>query len=193
MRYRQGHKEETRRRIVEAASARFREAGVEGVGVAGLMAEAGLTHGGFYAHFKSKEDLVRKAIAASLACTTDAFERAARKSDDGLETIVRGYLNARHRDEPGEGCIGASLAAELARHPKPTRQVFAASIGRLVELIAAELPAGDEDARHRRALAIFSLMMGALQLARAEPDAARSDEILQSAADAALALGRADI
>lgn len=190
MRYQKGHKEETHQRIVGAASQRFRKEGAESVGVAGLMADAGLTHGGFYAHFNSKEDLFCEAVTKALADTTAEFERATRNADHGLEVIVRGYLSLRHRNQPEQGCAGASLAAEVARHPKHTRQVFSESIDRVIDLIETHIPATEPGTRRQRATAIFALMMGALQLARAEPDEARSRAILENAVEAALELGR---
>jgi TetR/AcrR family transcriptional repressor of nem operon len=190
MRYGQGHKAETRRRIVEVAARRFRKEGTNAVGVATLMADAGLTHGGFYAHFRSKEALLGEAVAAALAGTTAGFERLARPAPDGLAAIVRAYLSRTHRDEPQQGCAGASLAAEIARASKRTRRSFAESIAALVSVIEAQLPEGDAALRRSRAMAIFALLMGALQLARAEPDAERSEQILESGIEAALALGR---
>jgi AcrR family transcriptional regulator len=182
MRYAKGHKDATRRRIVEAASQRFRKEGVERVGVAGLMAEAGLTHGGFYAHFPSKEDLVREAVSEGFAATHARFERLAQAG--GLEAIVREYLSPRHRDQPERGCTAAALTAEVARHPEPTRLAFTERTDALIGLIAEQLPGHDR----RRASAILALMLGALQLARAETDPERSQELLDSAVDAALAL-----
>jgi TetR/AcrR family transcriptional regulator, transcriptional repressor for nem operon len=190
MRYQEGHKEQTRERIVEAASKRFRKQGAHAVGVAGLMADAGLTHGGFYAHFKSKEDLIREAVAAALARTTGGFERVAQNADDGLEAIVRGYLSRKHRDQPEQGCVAASLTPEVARHQKQTRRVFSENISKLISLVEAQLPFADEQLRRQRSIAVFSLLMGTLQLARAEPDSKRSQEILESGIAAALALGR---
>jgi TetR/AcrR family transcriptional regulator, transcriptional repressor for nem operon len=190
MRYREGHKAETRRRIVEVAARRFRKEGADAVGVAGLMADAGLTHGGFYAHFKSKEALLGEAVAAALAGTTEGFERLAQSAPDGLAAIVRAYLSRTHRDEPQQGCAGASLAAEIARASKRTRRAFADSVAALVAVIEAQLPSGDPVRRRSRATAIFALLMGALQLARAEPDAERAQQILESGIEAALALGR---
>jgi AcrR family transcriptional regulator len=188
MRYQKGHKKQTRQRIVEIASQRFRKEGVASVGLASLMSDAGLTHGGFYAHFKSKEDLFREAVAAALSATTAEIERVAQQTGDGLEDIVRGYLSERHRDQPQHGCVAASLASEVARHPKRTRRTFAARIEKVVDLIEAHLPAAGPATRRRRSVAIFSLMMGALQLARAEPDKTQSKEILESAVEAALTL-----
>src|ERR1700761_8305374 len=114
MRYEKGHKETTRRHILDVASAQFRENGVAAVGLAGIMQAAGLTNGAFYAHFESKEDLVR-------AVLREAFERRQQRlranleSKVGLDTIVRDYLSARHRDGAGGGCPTAALVAEIAR------------------------------------------------------------------------------
>src|SRR5215207_9759147 len=104
MRYEKGRKEQTRKRIVDVASARFRARGIEATGVAGLMADAGLTHGGFYAHFRSKDDLAREAIAEAHAQSRETWTKevqaAKERGEDGLETIVRRYLRTAHRDRP---------------------------------------------------------------------------------------------
>jgi TetR/AcrR family transcriptional repressor of nem operon len=198
MRYEKGHKDTTRKRIVEVASKRFRSEGVEGVGVAGLMADAGLTHGGFYSHFRSKEELVREAVTEAFTGTNAELERVARTGADGLEAIVRTYLSPQHRDRPDLGCAAAALVSEIARHPDPTRLAFTGKLEELIGLIAAQLPvggpagglAGDLDERRRCATGIFAVMMGALQLARAAPDAGRSEQILENGVEAALSLAR---
>jgi TetR/AcrR family transcriptional regulator, transcriptional repressor for nem operon len=188
MRYPKGHVDVTRKRILKTASRRFRKEGLERAGIAELMKAAGLTHGGFYFHFASKEDLIRKAM-------NEAFEqssvRNARRAARGqLEAIVRGYLTPSRRDRPEIGCAAAALIAEIARRPVATRRSFMAKLDHLLELIGAQLPNGDEDTRRRSAIGIFAVMMGALQLARAEPNPARSKQILESGIDAALTLGR---
>ena len=122
MRYEKGHKETTRQRIVETAAARFRRYGIEGVGVAEVMAEAGLTVGGFYSHFKSKEDLVRAAMEESATHAKERFNR--RIEEGGLENWIRMYLRGSHRDHPEGGCTVAALASELARHPQGSRKAF---------------------------------------------------------------------
>jgi AcrR family transcriptional regulator len=188
MRYEKGHKDATRKRIVDVASKRFRKEGVEAVGLAGLMADAGLTHGGFYAHFKSKEDLVREAVGDAFGQTNAAFERVSKENEDGFAVIVRGYLRPEHRDHPELGCVAATLTAEIARHPEPTRQAFNAQVNGLIDLVAARLPAASAEVRRKGATAVVALMMGTLQLARAETDPARSLEILESGVEAALAL-----
>src|SRR6476619_2991342 len=111
---------QNRERIVEAAAQLFRERGFEGIGVADLMKEAGLTHGGFYGHFESKEDLMAQACtrasARSRALWTRLAERAPR---DPLAEIASVYLTARHRDDPGDGCLMAALASDAARQGPP--------------------------------------------------------------------------
>lgn len=191
MRYERGHKAATRGRIVEIASKRFRTEGVDAVGIASLMADAGLTHGGFYSHFATKEDLVKEAVSDALDGTRLELARLAGIDGGGLEAIVRGYLRPLHRDRPGDGCAAAALAPEIGRHAEPTRAAFAGKIESLVDLIAEHLPAGDQAARRRTALSIFSMMMGALQLSRAVADRSLSETILESAMEAALALARA--
>jgi TetR/AcrR family transcriptional regulator, transcriptional repressor for nem operon len=195
MRFEKGRKEETRRRVVDVASQRFRRDGIEGTGVAALMADAGLTHGGFYAHFSSKDELVVEALAAALAGSRDilaAEARAAReRGADGLEAVLRRYLRAAHRDAPGVGCAVAALASEISRHKAAVRDLLARGIRDYVSIIAAELPAGrSRRAAQDTAYAIFGLMVGTLQLARVTSDPAVSESILRAGRKAALALAR---
>ena len=187
MRYEKGHSDATRRHMIDVASARFREGGVAASGIAGIMAGAGLTNGAFYNHFDSKEDLVEAVLLKTLAGREKGL-RANLESGKGLEAAVRDYLSARHRDAPGGGCPTAALAAEIARHPKTTRDVFTDRIAEIIALIAAQAGTGSSRERRKRAIAAYGLMVGALQLARAVSDRKLSDEILESAADGALAL-----
>jgi TetR/AcrR family transcriptional repressor of nem operon len=194
MRFDKGHKEQTRRRIVETAARRFRKEGVEAVGIAGLMADAGLTHGGFYAHFASKEDLVRAALdeasAQSHARRAEvlAATPAGRQS---LEALVRFYLRPTHRDTPEQGCVAAALISEIARHTPETRAAFTERLTGLLEQIAATLPSETAtEEKERLAIGIFGVMLGTLQMARAVTDQALSDKILESGIAAALALAR---
>ena len=184
MRYAKGHKDATRKHIVRIASERFRRDGIEAVGVAGLMAGAGLTHGGFYSHFSSKEALVCAANADALRRSRAELAEAGAR--DGLAGIVRAYMKPVHRDRPERGCAFAALAAEIARHPKATRSVLTEEFEAHVALIAAHLPREDRQA----AIAILAVMMGALQLARAVADKPLSDQILASGERAALTLAR---
>jgi len=180
----------TRKRILKTASRRFRREGLERAGLADLMKAAGLTHGGFYFHFASKEDLVREAMNEAFDQTNALNEQIARSGEHELEAIIRGYLTPGRRDRPESGCAAAALVAEIARHPVSTRRAFMAKLDRLLELIGAYLPRGDATRRRRTAIGIFAVMMGALQLARAEPNPTRSKQILESGIDAALTLGR---
>ena len=188
MRYEKGHKDATRRHVLDVAARQFREQGVAAVGLAGIMSEAGLTNGAFYGHFESKEDLVRQVLLDALASRKQKL-RANLEAQAPLETILRDYLSGRHRDNAGLGCPSAALVAEIARHPKKTRDVFAESVAGIIGLLAEQMP-GDRDERRRKANTIFAMMVGALQLARALSDKKQSDEILQDAIDAALHLAQ---
>ncbi len=191
MRYEKGRKDTTRKRIVGVAARRFREDGIAAVGVAGLMADAGLTHGGFYSHFTSKEDLVREAVNEALGETLEYLEAAVR-GGGGLPAIIRAYLRPTHRDGPGQGCAVACLVAELGRHPATTRDALSDGLKRFTGLLAEHMPPADGKAREDRAFAIFAAMVGTLQLARAVSDRALSDRILAAGTAAALTLAGCD-
>jgi AcrR family transcriptional regulator len=163
---------------------------VAATGIAGLMDDAGLTHGGFYAHFESKEALVREAIAAALDATRHRLDRAAARDDAGLEGLIRHYLRPAHRDNPAQGCALAALAAEIARHEPATREVFATRAEAFLDRIIAHLPEGAAEAKKSPAIGILSVLLGALQLARVVTDAALSDQILESGIKAALTLAQ---
>ena len=195
MRYEKGHKDQTRKRVVTVAAARFRAKGIEATSLSGLMADAGLTHGGFYAHFHSKDDLVREAISEDHARNCESWaekvKAAKEQGRDGLETIVRRYLGTAHRDNPEAGCSVAALAQEVARNDLKTRDVMVRAADEIVTIIAAELPfSPSEETARETAYAIFGLMIGTLQLARVATDKTLSESILQSGQDAALRLAR---
>jgi TetR/AcrR family transcriptional regulator, transcriptional repressor for nem operon len=192
MRFEKGHKAATRQRIIEVASERFRKDGVAAVGIAGVMADAGLTHGGFYAHFGSKEDLVREAMVAAFESTNARPQSALKPGENALERRIRGYLRPAHRDTPERGCAAAALVAEVARHDPATREAFTGELEGIVGRIAEQLPDGvAEAARKSTAIGIFGVMLGALQLSRAVADPALSDAILESGIQAALKLAEA--
>ncbi|QND52307.1 TetR/AcrR family transcriptional regulator [Phyllobacterium sp. 628] len=193
MRYSKGHKAETRQRLIDVASKRFRKDGIEATGLAGVMAEAGLTHGGFYAHFSSKEDLVQESLTAALASTSSylAYKigAARKRGENTLETIVRTYLQPAHLGHPELGCAVPPLIAEIGRHSLETRARLTEIIEGITGLIAAELPGNlSENTARDRAYAIFGGMIGTLQLARMVPDQETSNRILESGRQAALAL-----
>jgi TetR/AcrR family transcriptional regulator, transcriptional repressor for nem operon len=192
MRFDKGHKEQTRRRIVETAAKRFRKEGVEAVGIAGLMADAGLTHGGFYAHFASKEDLVRAALDEASAQAHARRAKVLEETEPGaeqLEALIRYYLRPSHRDAPEQGCVAAALIAEVARHEPETRAAFTARLSALLSQYQSAMPADmPPEQRERRVIGIFGTMLGTLQMARAVTDPALSDKMLQSGIEAAMAL-----
>ncbi|WP_234680288.1 TetR/AcrR family transcriptional regulator [Bradyrhizobium monzae] len=187
MRYEKGHKDETRRHILDVASAQFRESGIAAVGLSGIMSEAGLTNGAFYSHFASKEDLVREVLIDAL---TRREERHKANLENGvaLESTIRDYLSTRHRDHAGTGCPTAALVAEIARHPKATRDAFTGKVADIIVLMAEQIRQGSAKERRRKAITIYSTMVGALQLARAVNDKELSDEILENAVEAAVTI-----
>jgi len=173
-------KSDSRERILQAAARRFRERGVEGLGIAELMEEAGLTHGGFYRHFESREDLVTQAIVAALAQNLDRMSDAAERSPKAaLHGMIDRYLSAAHRDAPGEGCTIASLVADAARGSERTRSAYTEHVRHFIDLIVPSMKNGGPRAKRRHAMLTLSAMAGALMLARAVNDEALSDEILQ--------------
>src|SRR5215207_2475157 len=187
MRYGPGHNEEARDRIVKAASRLFRKDGIAAVGLAKIMAEAGLTVGTFYTHFKSKEALLRESLLRSLDARHEEFEQVLHAAD--LETVVRAYLSPQHRDTSGTGCPIAALASEVARHPRATRHAFASHNAPTLDALAGWLSSRQGRAVARAdAAAFLGLLAGTLQLARATPDRVESDAILEAGVRAALRL-----
>ena len=187
MRYEKGRKHTTRQHIIDAASGQFRENGIAAVGLAGIMGGAGLTNGAFYTHFESMEDLVRAVLLDALGRREQTL-RAALQSGAGLEAAVSDYLSARHRDGAGRGCPTAALVAEIARHPTKTRDLFTEKISEIIALFAAQIRSRSAAERRRKAIAIYGMMVGTLQIARAVNDRRLSDEILEGGVAAALAL-----
>lgn len=170
---------ENRARVVAAASRLFREHGIDAVGVDAVMEAAGLTHGGFYKSFASKDALVAEACAHAFpgARITRALESG---DDDKLAALVRGFLSAEHRDSRGEGCGFAALAADAARREPATRAVFTRAVRGAAARIASVLPGRSAEARRRRALAVLGGLVGCLILSRAVDDEDLSLEILDA-------------
>jgi TetR/AcrR family transcriptional repressor of nem operon len=187
MRYSRDHKQATRRRILEAAGRRFKQDGIDGAGVATLMADAGLTNGAFYAHFSSKENLVANVLADQLRAQRQSFD--AQPSDRaGLEAFVRSYLSPEHRDQFADGCPSAALLDEIARRPTDTRDVFTEEVMGVIDDIASRLDPTDLEAGRADALTVFGLMVGTLQLARTLTDRDLSDQLLARGVETALKL-----
>ena len=189
MRFEKGHKETTRKHIVEVASERFRKDGIAAVGIATAMADAGLTHGGFYAHFESKEDLVREAMEAAFTQSKARHDAVRKPGPAGLEAYIRSYLRSSHRDTPERGCAAATLVAEIARSGEATRGAFASRLeiifDRIEEHLPAEIPGAD---RRSIAIGIFSILMGTIQMSRIFVDQAESETVLESGIKSALKL-----
>jgi TetR/AcrR family transcriptional repressor of nem operon len=180
MRYDNEHKSRTRERILEEAAAAIRAEGPHRVGVAAVMKKAGLTHGGFYAHFASKEDLVAEAIAAMFAGPySHLMQQIEGKSpEDGLAAYIDFYLSPRHRDARDRGCPLPALSGDVARMAEPARSRFAQGAAGLRREVSKLLNAlGREDAEALASSTIAELV-GAMSLARAEADRHSSDAIL---------------
>jgi TetR/AcrR family transcriptional repressor of nem operon len=188
MRYSREHKLETHARIVKKASVRLREKGAHGIGVADLMKEAGLTHGGFYAHFDSREALVIEAFGYAMDRGIERWRRVAGQipPDKRLSTIVEAYLTPTHRDDPGSGCAVPTLGAEIARESPKTRRAFAAKLEQMIDMIADQIPGVSPKAARKQAMATLATMMGAIVMSRIAGSGEFSDEILSAGREAAL-------
>jgi TetR/AcrR family transcriptional repressor of nem operon len=188
MRYSKEHKQETHARIVKKASVRLREKGAHGIGVADLMKEAGLTHGGFYAHFDSREALVIEAFSYAMDRATERWRNMAEQTppEKRLAAIVESYLTPLHRDDAGRGCAVPALGAEIARESPKTRKAFAAKLEQMIDMMADQIPGASPKAARKQAIAALATMMGTLVLSRIGGTGDFSDEILSAGRDAAL-------
>ncbi|MBB3454693.1 AcrR family transcriptional regulator [Rhizobium sp. BK313] len=189
MRFEKGHKENTRRRIIDVASKRFRDDGAAASGLAGIMTDAGLTNGAFYAHFDSKEALVKEAMVSALTHQRENLEQA-RNDQLSFESIIRNYLNVDHMLGRENGCPSAALLPEIGRQPETTREAYEVELGKFTDVLASKLPASRLSSPRERATAIFGLMVGTLQIARAITDSSKASAILEGGVQAALILAR---
>ncbi|HEX3504263.1 MAG TPA: TetR/AcrR family transcriptional regulator [Xanthobacteraceae bacterium] len=175
---------ENRERIIEAAGALLRANGFSGIGVADIMKAANLTHGGFYGHFESKDDLVAQACRKVTAEAAGNWEKTAAKSpEDPYAALLTHYLRPRHRDEPGQGCCFAALGADAARSSAVVRDAFADGLEPLIDLLAKSAPGKTKAERRRKGVAAMAGLVGALLLSRAigtEDNKEFSDEILEA-------------
>jgi TetR/AcrR family transcriptional regulator, transcriptional repressor for nem operon len=171
----------TRERILETAARRFRERGYEGIGVADLMKEAGLTHGGFYGHFSSKEELIAeastRALTGSLALLGEIAERASR---DRLAAVAKAYLTSSHRDDPGSGCLLAALGPDVSRQGPAVRRRVSEYVRSAVDLLITLVPGKSKATRRTKAITTYATLVGAMVMARAVDDPALSQEILDA-------------
>ena len=192
MRYTPEHKEETRKRVLKAAAAALRTHGPEGVSVADIMQSAGLTHGGFYAHFSNKDDLVAQALLEMFA---QGRRRFTRLTDDlspaeALGAFVDRYVSEDHRNYPEHGCPLTTMANDVSRQTGSARDAFDAGVASLIDRLATWLP---EDAvpRQVRAASLLAEMAGAVALSRAVRDPVLSAGILEACRASARARGGA--
>lgn len=177
MRYEKGHKDTTHDRILEVAARQFRQEGIAGSGVAGIMSEAGLTNGAFYAHFSSKSEMVEKSLERATNEQWQEFEKEI--ASGRLLDLIRAYLSEQHRDHPGSGCPSAALLPEISRQEPATRHVYTESVKRLLNAVEKQLPDMSKGLKAREvAIANLGLLIGILQLARAVDDPALSKDIL---------------
>jgi len=179
-----------RERVVETASRLFRERGYGGIGVADLMRSAGLTHGGFYGNFNSKEELMAEAVAHSIDGSLKEWDQMIdRESAHPLEDVVASYLSTRHRDHPGGGCTMAALGPEVARLAPPVRCAVTDGVRKQLDKLAALMPPEDAAEKRKAALVTYASMVGALVLARAVNDDALSDEFMSAVHEAVTGMG----
>jgi TetR/AcrR family transcriptional repressor of nem operon len=184
MGYSKAQKKKTHKRIVAIASKRFREKGLAGFGIAELMKEAGLTVGGFYKHFDSRDELVTEAVSAAFGVWQRQKEAAeAGGAPLSFEKLIDDYLSDMHRKNPGAGCAFSALAPEIARSDKRTRALTSEQVRKDLELLVGLLPGKDKRAARSRAILIFSALVGAMSLARAVSDESLSREIQNTVAE----------
>ena len=172
MRYSAEHKQQTRERIVRAAGRRFRSRGSEGAGIGDLMRDLRLTHGGFYRHFDSKEDLFAEAFEQSLKEVGDRVATAVLQAPQGgeLKAVIETYLDPEHCNDVAGGCPVAALASEVARRTRASRGRFTQALRAHIQRMAQYVPARTEEERRAKTIALFSGMAGTLAIARAFTD-----------------------
>ena len=174
---------ENHERILDVATRLFRERGIDGIGVADLMKAAGLTHGAFYGHFKSKEDLVAQACARAVLRMkqnwTNVIDQA---TGNPLEALAATYLTPKHRDSAGRGCPMAALGSEIARQAPPVRRAFTDELRPFLDYLSRNVQGNSKSLRRQKALATYAGLVGALIVSRAVDDLDLSNEILSAVA-----------
>jgi TetR/AcrR family transcriptional repressor of nem operon len=173
MGYSRSDKAETHSRIVRVAAKRFRERGLEGIGVADVMKEAGVTVGGFYKHFGSRDELVVEALATAFK-DLDVWE----EHTPDMAHLLENYLTEAHRDAPGTGCAMGALLGDMTRGSKSARALYTERVKRSLAFFSGLLPSSQRPDKRGRALLILSALLGALNLSRAVLDPNLSREIL---------------
>lgn len=186
MRYHPDHKRKTRQRLLKDAARRYRAEGLNGVGIANLMADLGLTHGGFYALFADKEGLVTAACAEAFAEQQRHWDRLVegKTPEEVRALVIRDYLSRRHRDHPETGCFAAALAGEMARRDSRSRRAFTDGIRQMIDRLTQL--AAPETSPALEAEVVLALLVGSVMLARAVSDPDLSDRMLAAARTALL-------
>jgi TetR/AcrR family transcriptional repressor of nem operon len=185
MRYQPGHKIEIHRKIVKDASRRFRAEGFAGGAVSAVMQDAGLTHGGFYKHFGSKDELLMESLREAFREIADLLAHAGEKSQPGMawKAIVKAYLSPEHCDHAECGCPLAALAPELARADKAMNARILEELTKYKSRMLPFMPGRRTADKERAFFAIFSAMIGAIAIARILPEPAMREKVLVSARD----------
>jgi TetR/AcrR family transcriptional repressor of nem operon len=174
--------EENRQRVIDTAATLLRERGIDGIGIVDLMQAAGLTHGGFYRQFKSKDDLVAQAVQRAFEMTrADIAKQLKDTSVDPLETLVRYYVSDFHKNHLGKGCSLTALAADGARHDNPAlRSVFGSAIDGYIKFLTSMIQEGTATSKRHAAMRMLAEMVGAIILARVAPDQSFAKELLKT-------------
>ena len=173
--------EQNRERVIATAARLFRERGIDGIGLVDLMRAAGLTPGGFYRQFKSKDDLIVQAVKRAYKDMSEDIAGRIAASDDPLETLMRHYVSRYHRDDPGQGCGLAAMAADAARHDDPAlRECFGSIVSNYIGLLTNLVPGSSAKAKRSAAITALAEMIGSVVLSRVVPDPALSDEIIDT-------------
>ena len=165
MRYEKQHKQASRLRIIETAGRRLKLDGIDGSGVATLMADAGLTNGAFYAHFESKDDLVATVVADQLRLQRESLA-ALPPGREGIDQFLHWYLSVEHRNNPADGCPSAALLDEIARGSEATRTAYTHGVVEMADAVAAHLKPDNPASIRSAVLGVFATVIGAQQLAR---------------------------
>jgi TetR/AcrR family transcriptional repressor of nem operon len=184
--YSKRNKVDTHTRIVSVAAKRFRELGLEGIGVADVMKQAGVTVGGFYKHFDSRDELVVEALATAFQ-DLDRWE----EHTDTLTKLLETYLSEEHRDAPGTGCALGALLGDMSRASRSAKGVYTARYKRTLAHSTGLVPPNGTSDRRARAILMISAMLGAINLSRAVSDPNLSREILRQTRDQLITLNKA--
>ena len=194
MRVSRAQAEANRETVINVASRLFREHGFDGIGLKDLMKGAGLTQGGFYKQFESKDDLAALASRRAMEGATRRWSSVVASSPDPLQGVIDFYLSAGHRGETADGCPLVALGSDAARQSEDVRQPFQDGIKAHLQVIEEMLPtSGDDDEAPRKAMAMLALMVGAVTLSRIVTDEKLADRLLEAAATEANRVAASDV